>query len=197
MNALYTTAPGIVGGQAVRTDWRVMAEFENALFRVQKGGESAFIRNSFSAFYPRPPLGFSKKAWDGLLWFYRCGKEPRKAAASGDGAGAGRPYDFEADAALIFAAFRQAYSIDLARTRMHWWQFRALFDGLPENCQFCRVVSYRTMDTGGLPEASRQFYEKMRARYALPAEIGGAGLYVGPLTQEDAEAAFIARLRRH
>lgn len=79
---------------------------------------------------------------------------------------------------------------------MHWWNFRALFDGLPENCKFCRIVGYRTVDISSLPKQSRSFYEKMRARYALPAEIGGAGLYAEPLTQEAAEAAFIARLRR-
>ena len=56
-----------------------------------------------------------------------------------------RAMDFEQDAALIYAAFRQAYGIDLHAEigRMHWLTFLALLEGLPGDTRFSDVVSIR------------------------------------------------------
>lgn len=53
--------------------------------------------------------------------------------------------DFEQDAALIYAGFRQAYGIDLyeERNKMDWRIFLALVKGLPESTEFSRVVKLR------------------------------------------------------
>lgn len=194
MHALYSELPRTVNGLPVRTDWRVMAEFENGLYRTKSGGEGALVRASLAAFYCAPPPD-ENAAWQGLLWFYRCGKDPPKTGTGGSRRRA-RPYDFDVDAELVYASFWQAYRLDLTRSRMHWWQFRALFNGLPEKCPLGRVIGYRTAELDGLPEKQRAFYEQMRALYALPKEVGGEGIYAEPVTQADAEAAFIARLRR-
>lgn len=194
MHALYKELPCEVNGLPVRADWRVMVEFENGLYRMQEGGEGAFIKSALAAFYCAPPPD-AAAAWDGLLWFYRCGKAAPKSTEHGR-QGSARPFDFDADADLLYAAFWQAYRLNLSVAPLHWWQFRALLGSLPEKCRFCKVIEYRTADLDGLPDKQRQFYERMRAAYALPKEIGGAGLYAEPLTQADAEAAFIARLRR-
>jgi len=191
--ALYGDGlPYEVCGQKVRTDWRIMADFEAGIYRMKEGGEEAFAQKSLAAFYITRPADI-KAALNGLLWFYRCGKPHEKSIVSGRDNKA-IPYDFYADADLIFAAFRQTYSIDLGCEKMHWWRFRALMNSLPEDCKFCKVEGYRTTDTGNMSDAMRDFYEKAKKHYALPPEIGG--LYAKPITKEEAEAAFIARLRR-
>lgn len=55
--------------------------------------------------------------------------------------------DFEQDAALIYAAFMQAYGIDLyaVRNQMDWRIFIALLKGIPENTELSRVIKIRCM----------------------------------------------------
>ena len=55
--------------------------------------------------------------------------------------------DFEQDAALIYAAFMQAYRIDLyaVRNQMDWRIFIALLKGIPENTELSRVIKIRCM----------------------------------------------------
>lgn len=55
-------------------------------------------------------------------------------------------YDFDYDAPYIYAAFRQAYGIDLVeqRGRLHWLTFAALFDALPEETAFVRIRRIRS-----------------------------------------------------
>lgn len=54
--------------------------------------------------------------------------------------------DFIQDGQLIYAAFMQAYGIDLndQRGKLHWWKFTALLRGLPSNTRFMEVVQIRT-----------------------------------------------------
>jgi hypothetical protein len=55
--------------------------------------------------------------------------------------------DFEQDAALIYAAFLQAYGIDLyaVRNQMDWRIFIALLKGIPENTELSRIIKIRSM----------------------------------------------------
>lgn len=54
-------------------------------------------------------------------------------------------YSFQYDAGLIYAAFMQTYRIDLLQElkTMQWNMFKALFQGLSDETQFCKVVSLR------------------------------------------------------
>lgn len=60
--------------------------------------------------------------------------------------GSPRAMDFEQDAALIYAAFRQIYGIDLHAEigKMHWNTFCALMEGLPATTRFSDIISIRT-----------------------------------------------------
>lgn len=55
-------------------------------------------------------------------------------------------FDFIQDSSLIYAAFMQAYRIDLVDTPLHWWKFQSLMEGLPSNTRFAEVVQIRAMD---------------------------------------------------
>ena len=79
-----------------------------------------------------------------------------------------RVYSFLHDSAAIYAAFMQAYRLDLTKARLHWYQFRALLRGLPEDCLFSRMLHYRATDLADVPEHRREHYRRMKRRYALP-----------------------------
>lgn len=57
-----------------------------------------------------------------------------------------RSFDFEQDAKYIYAAFRQAYGINLfeEQGRLHWWEFIALFSALPEDARIIGIMRIRT-----------------------------------------------------
>lgn len=63
-------------------------------------------------------------------------KAPRKT-------GGQKVTDFEQDAGLIRAAFRQAYGIDLYRDKLHWIEFTELLNAIPEGSRYSEVVGIR------------------------------------------------------
>ncbi len=99
--------------------------------------------------------------------------------------GAPRVLDFEQDAALIYAAFRQAYGIDLNKERgqLDWRFFIALFQGLPDNTQIRQVMSIRQRP---LPVANEHNAEQitalLKAKEACALQID----------EDEAEATFQA-----
>lgn len=54
-------------------------------------------------------------------------------------------FDFDQDAALIYASFRQDYKMDLfeMQGKLHWEKFLALLEGLSDDTKFKEVVSIR------------------------------------------------------
>lgn len=115
-----------------------------------------------------------QEAVEKMLWFYRCGDE-REIESDGDDST--RSYSFDYDAEYIYQAFRETYHIDLRTEELHWWVFRALFKALPEDCMFMKIVGYRTLKIPQkMDKEQKQFYQKMKKVFRLPAEIqhGGA-----------------------
>ena len=111
-----------------------------------------------------------REALDNIMWFYRCGAdETAGSETEGDTSGTDPPFSYEHDAGYIYAAFIEAYGIDLAKNKLHWWQFRALFLGLPETVLFCKIMGYRTMEIPAkMPKAQKRFYQRMKRIYRLP-----------------------------
>ena len=96
--------------------------------------------------------------------FYLCGEEPKKSTKKQNPV-----FSFKEDAGLIFAAFKEVYNIDLVEDKIHWWKFRALFDALPDTCQFKKVVGYRAMEINPkMSNEEKRFYRKMKNIYGLP-----------------------------
>lgn len=71
------------------------------------------------------------EAVKGLLF-----EQPRKTSGQ-------KVTDFEQDAPLIRAAFRQAYGIDLYRDKLHWIEFTELLNAIPEGSRYAEVVGIR------------------------------------------------------
>lgn len=96
--------------------------------------------------------------------FYLCGETPRKTKKKKQNP----VFSYEEDAGLIFAAFKEVYNIDLVEDKIHWWKFRALFDALPDTCQFRKVVGYRAIEINqNMTDSQKKFYKEMKKIYAL------------------------------
>lgn len=102
------------------------------------------------------------------VWFQR-----RRASGNGS---AVKTFDFKLDADLIYAAFMQAYGIDLfaQQGKLHWWKFYSLFAGLPAGTKLREVMGIRARDIP-LPTKHNQDeirrLQELKQYYALP----GAG----------------------
>lgn len=79
------------------------------------------------------------------------------------------PYDFHADASVIFAAFQRHYGIDLNQASLHWWQFRVLLEGLVTH-SFRQRVAYRMGELQGLSAGERAEVLKFRQLYRIGSE---------------------------
>ena len=83
----------------------------------------------------------------------------------------GRPlFSYEQDGGLIYAAFLEQYGLDLTEVRgLHWWKFRALFEGLRGDCFFRQVVSWRaTPLSDKMTKEERALLRSRKALYRLP-----------------------------
>lgn len=82
-------------------------------------------------------------------------------------------FDWKYDAAFIIGDFRRYYGIDLLSVEyMHWWEFRCLFDALPDNSQCQMRIGYRSADLSQIEnEAERKRIARIQQRIALPFEM--------------------------
>lgn len=82
----------------------------------------------------------------------------------------GKPvFSFSEDAGCIYAAFREAYGIDLQQIDyMHWWEFRSLFDWLPDDTEIKQRIMYRSIDPGTVPDKNeRKWIKKIQRAVSL------------------------------
>ena len=81
-------------------------------------------------------------------------------------------YDYEFDAAEIYASFRSAYNIDLSKSQLHWWQFHDLFLSLPDDSPIKKIMQIRaTKPDPKTPAAERNRIAKLQRLYAIPSRI--------------------------
>lgn len=152
---------------AVETDFRMWISFQSIM--TGRAGDEEKAAQIY-ALMERLGLPASEAALEAMVDFFE--------GASADRAGAGESrtpaFDFERDSAYIYSAFLAAYEIDLTTARLHWWKFKALFQALPDDCEICKIMRYRTVDLKDVPKSQKQFYRQMKARYALPGTAGAA-----------------------
>lgn len=119
--------------------------------------------------YPEIPAD-PEQAVRGLVWFFsRGGQETEEEVKNQTGSSMPpRAFDYDQDANLIYAAFYATYGISLTTVEfLHWWEFLALFEGLPEDTLIKRVMYWRTADLNGLSKSERKHIQKMRRLFAL------------------------------
>lgn len=76
------------------------------------------------------------------------------------------------DSAYVLGAFRQVYGIDLIRTEyMHWWEFSALFEALPEDTPIKKRIAYRQIKISDIKDKERRKQIlKIKKAVAFPHE---------------------------
>lgn len=134
-------------------------------------------------------LGDQKELWSAIVGFYFCGKKPKDSHVKTNGR---QGYRFDYDMDLIYAAFRQQYGINLLDAKLHWFEFRALFNALTEDTMIVKVIGYRTQDTSELKGKERQRAQRLERYYRLP-EDDGPGLK-RERTPQEIEAELLAKL---
>lgn len=165
-----------IGGKEYRiySDFRTSILFEIMMRNPElKSWEK--LNQMLDLYYPVIPPN-RQEAIEKALWFYNCGKEQesepeeeknktrrefRKDRVS---------YSFDQDAPYIYAAFMGTYRMNLQRIKskkLHWWEFIALFDALPDDCKIRKIMYWRTCDTSGLPRKEVQRINELRKRYEL------------------------------
>ena len=146
---------------------------------VESGGsETENILKQLNLFYPvlPPDLGAAYKK---LIEFYSFGDRSDAARPSKI-----RYSSMTDDAQLIYAAFKQTYN-GADFKKLHWFEFKAMFENLGEDTLFVKAVGWRSMKIDRkLPNEAKNFYRKMKKLYALPDRR----------TEEQKEADFAAIL---
>lgn len=87
-------------------------------------------------------------------------------------------YDYTKDAGAIYASFLFDYNIDLMqeRGRLHWLEFKMLFENLSNDSKMGQIIGYRGMKIPSVKEAGvkeRNRIIKMKRLYRLEDETPG------------------------
>ncbi|MEG0304362.1 MAG: bacteriophage Gp15 family protein [Oscillospiraceae bacterium] len=166
MNILLETGlPEEIDGLPIYADFRNMIRFELILQDEELSPQEKTIFGLSQLFETIP--SDIEYAIEKLLWFYMCGRDTQCGEKSYKHAE--RAYDFEEDSSYIYSAFYAAYGISLTTLEfLHWWEFMALLESLPETTQMAQLMRYRTMDLSEIKDkATRTHYADIKKRVTL------------------------------
>lgn len=192
MNLLIDIPPDtvMIGGREyeINSDFRASVLFELLMFDddIEPRMKAAQAIDLYFGKYPGQEKVSDVLA--AIVWFYRCGrtdKEQKTAKArkkdgedaqedeqeiEDDSESHERAYSFDYDDEYIYAAFLSQYGIDLSSVKyLHWWKFRAMFKGLSSDCQFVKIMGYRTTKiTKDMSKSEKEYIRKMKRIHALP-----------------------------
>lgn len=143
---MFSPKPKIIIIDGAKTpvdpDFRIMCEYSEAVSRNDSSGLAGIASRFFFAGLPE---GVTEKAAAmAMTDFYAAGLAPSGGGKSSAMEAPEPSFDFEEDEAYFFAAFLSEYSIDLNTVKLHWFDFCALFRGLPDECRLKRIISIRS-----------------------------------------------------
>lgn len=152
----------MVGGRSffINTDYRIWLRFVIEFEQWDKKGtlDISYLFNG------EIPVFQDIHDYDGIFQFaYPVNIVPKGEASTE------KIYDYIIDSDYIYSAFMQQYQIDLLTVDMHWYQFRALFNGLSEGTKFYEIMGYRSY-TGEKIKSQNELYRKLKSAWELPVE---------------------------
>ena len=163
----------------IESNFRTAMLFELMINDERVSDEDKAIR-TLHFFYTQGIPANVEKAVDRIIEFYTCGKSLEKIKKgnkrnnkSSKKSFGGAIYSFEHDANYIFSAFLSQYNIDLNEIEcLHWWKFKALFDGLNDDNLIVQIMRYRATDLSQIKDKTeRQRIAKLKDVYALPSNL--------------------------
>ncbi len=194
MNIILDTMPDYleVGGEKIfiDTDFRTWIRFDQELFWSDKPIEERFFSALEICYNGNIPADINS-AIHAAIGFYAPKEETIKELGKNSQTERGNPsrrkqiYSFTHDASLICSAFLAQYGIDLTKDNLHWWLFRALFEGLTDDNKICKVMEIRSVDLSKIKDKEQKaHYRKLKRIYRLP----------DPRCEEEMEADMINAL---
>lgn len=155
----------------IRTDFKTWIKVESILKdnNIPDSFKLSMIYTICDLFYENEDISTESidAVFDGIFSFWRMYKSiNKKAKISHEIA-----YDYNVDFDMIVAAFKQQYNINLFNADMHWFEFKALFDGLGEDTIFKKVVGYRTVDLSKVPKEQRKEYAELKDFYRIKNDV--------------------------
>ena len=165
--------------RSIYTDWRDWVRFSE-MIADRSLTQKEIALGMLNWFCPeeaqdegRPGLSWEElpQASQALLWFYLAGDGERKQGGGrGRGSGSAPSFDYAFDAPYLYAAFQECYGLDLLEIPyLHWWKFKWLLNGLPEDCGLMRRVGIRTADLSQIKsKEERARIRKLQREVAIP-----------------------------
>lgn len=165
----------------IYTDFREFIEMDRVIREGTEEQASLFILSLFCD-EVKPDECIS--AFDALFKFMY---PDEKYSDSGKGqAGGGKPvFSFDDDAPFILSDFRRYYGIDLIHIPyLHWYEFTALLEGLPDESSVKTRIAYRSINLAEIKDKEeRKRIRKIKnylriktgtSKYISDEEIGAA-----------------------
>lgn len=149
----------------LETDFRAGISFA---LMVEAGQDDFF--ELCRPFFPEGLPDDMNGAVEAVLWFYHSGEKPEKETNKKEPP----VYSYDVDREAIFADFWRFYNIDLSQEGLHWWAFRSLLLGLPEDSNFKNRIYYRTCDIKSLPKREQKRVSDIRKRIEIKTNVTGA-----------------------
>lgn len=173
MNILIDKLPSTlkVGGNfyKINSDFRTSILFELMMQDRSLSNQEKLIA-AIELYYKEIPQDLGE-AINQIVWFYKCGKEEKVKEDSSNGSSTQKQiYSFEYDAEYIYSAFLSQYRIDLQDAEdLHWWKFKAMFQGLNDNNEIIKIMGYRALDLNEIKDKKQKaHYRKLKNLYRLP-----------------------------
>lgn len=172
MNLLLDKLPMEYDGLKINTNFKSFILFE-ILMQDNEIAREDKIALALNLFFEKIPQDINR-AVKCMLWFYTRGKsEEKKVNGSNEKnkkTNNKRIYSYEYDADYIYAAFLSQYGIDLNNIQyLHWFKFKALFEGLKADNKICEIMGYRAVDVSKIKDKDeRKRYKKLQREWALP-----------------------------
>lgn len=162
-NILIDTPPDEFGGVPIKTDFRQVLEFFRCISDTEKS-EQEKAAQVINIFFDEPPKFGGEELWDFIEWYISLGDT--KSAVNGK-----KIFDWDVDSGRVYAAFWQAYRLDLTKEELHWWTFKTLFDALPSGSRLMEVIDIRQkpMPVGTDRESGRArlALQRLKSKFAL------------------------------
>ena len=166
---------------AINTDFRTWIKYEEIMLKEDEKAQSQVLEAIDACLvedFTMTNLDELEVLFDGFLWFYSLGKKTdginkikEEDEKESEFTNSSLVYSFEHDWAYIYSAFMECYNINLFTANLHWWEFKALFEGLNQKCLFSRIMSFRSMKiTSKMSKDEKKYYRTMKKIYALPDE---------------------------
>ena len=170
MNLLVDKLPTDYEGLKINTNFRSFILFE--LLMQDKGIEKEDkIILALNLFFEEVPKDI-KKGINAILWFYSKGKHKNDEVVEENNKKKKNKkiYSYEHDADLIYTAFLDQYGLDLNEIDyLHWFKFKAMFEGLKSDNKICEIMGYRAIDVSKIKDKDeKKRYKKLQREYALP-----------------------------